>query len=458
MRVNFYSLVTSSVAILLSCPCSHAQNSTTDAQTRRGYISSAALPPSASQTDAYPHIGALEKAILGQTYVGQTLTQRLARMETKAFGKVSTDPDLSQRTDNLEDYSQKTLHQKAWGAGSAADLEEREAAGGSESAVAGGGASSAGAGAGNSASSDGADGGEPQSPPTEYPHITNLEKEILGQTYPGQPLPDRIARMETKAFGKASTIQDYSERTDALEAYAQKKLHAKPFVQEQRQQAEAAGGTAVGGNGGGQSGGQSSAQSKIFSIVGNSLLSMAGVGRMGMAGPMGMMGGNPVFGQGMGGGMMPGFGGVRMRQKQQQDTQTSPTQQEAHPDDPAVNAATPPPTDAKMLTKVGWCEVQLFGHTFSNLHLPDRLKQLNQELNYAPGKSAIQLMDDAGGLIKAVQARKQGTRAASGASPTSAPVSASTSAPAASSGAAASATPRASASTAASTAASPSHR
>jgi hypothetical protein len=411
-------------------------------------VASAALPPSDSQaTDTYPHITTLEKAILGQTYIGQGLTARLARMEAKAFGKASTDPDLSQRTDALEDYSQKTLHQRPFGAGSAAETDETDGAGGGNASALSpanrGGGNYAGAvnesnSAGNAGGGGGgADGAELQPLQTEYPHINSLEKEILGQTYPGQPLPDRLIRMETKAFGKASTIDDYSERTDALEAYAQKKLHSKPFVQEQKQEAVAMGGGP--GQSGGGSSGASSGQSKLLNFVGNSLLTMAGVGRMGMP----MMGGNPAFGNGMGGGIMPGFGGVRVRPKQAAGQQ--PTEQPVvpHPEDPSVNDPTPPPAEAKMLTKVGWCEVQTFGHTFPSLHLPARLQQLSKELNYAPNKTALELMDDVGGLIKAVQARKQGGRSPAGSTSTSAPAaqagrsptgSTSTSAPAAQAG------------------------
>jgi hypothetical protein len=396
-------------------------------------VASAALPPTDSQaTDTYPHITTLEKAILGQTYLGQALPVRLARMEAKAYGKASTDTDLSQRTDNLEDYSQKTLHQRPFGAGSAAETDETDGGGGNRGGGGGGGGNGGGGGgyqtglspAGRSAgdysgavndssaggnAGGGTDGTELQPLQTDYPHINSLEKEILGQTFPGQPLPDRLGRMETKAFGKPSTIDDYSERTDSLEAYAQKKLHAKPFVQEQKQEAVAMGG------GPGQSAGTSSGQSKLLNFVGNSLLSMAGVGRMGMP----MMGGNPAFGNGMGGGLIPGFGGVRVRPNTANGQQAAEQPVVSHPEDPSVNDAVPPPAEAKLLTKVGWCEVQTFGHTFPGLHLPARLQQLNKELNYAPNKTALELMDDVGGLIKSVQARKKTGSAATSASPPS---------------------------------------
>jgi len=329
--------------------------------------------------DAYPHITTLEKAILGgTTYTGETLTSRLSRMEAKAFGKASTDPDLSQRTDDLEDYSQKTLHQRPFGAGSAWDVEQQEKAGTLPVQYADQ--------QGDSGSDSSSAGGAAAGPATEYPHITSLEKSILEQTYPGQPLPDRLARMETKAFGSPATGKDLSDRTDALEDYAQKKLHKTAFAKEQRIEAEANGGVAVDGSGGSSSGGSTSGggHPKLMNFVGNSLLGMAG------------------------GALMPGFGGVRMRPRMASNSQPKQAEPpvEPRPDDPAVNAAVPPPAGSKMLTQVGWCEVQLFGHTFSSQHLTGRLAQLNKELNYDPAKTPLALMDDMPGLIKSVQARK----------------------------------------------------
>ena len=77
-----------------------------------------------------------------------------------------------------------------------------------------------------------------------------------------------------------------------------------------------------------------------------------------------------------------------------------------HQDDPAVFQAAPPDSNARLIVKVGWCEVKVFGHTFPDMHLTARLGQLNKELHLEPGKSDIQLMDDIGLMIKTVQARK----------------------------------------------------
>jgi hypothetical protein len=127
----------------------------------------------------------------------------------------------------------------------------------------------------------------------------------------------------------------------------------------------------------------------------------------------------PVSAQGMGGGFggiggSPGMGGMGGGSGGQQQQNQPPAEREKPifpPDDPAVQAATPPTPDAKLLTKVGWCEVQVFGHTFSDaglteaslpathMHLSERLQQLNQKLNFKPGMKSIKLMDNVDELV-----------------------------------------------------------
>ncbi len=216
-----------------------------------------------------------------------------------------------------------------------------------------------------------------------YPHVTGLEKAILGCSYVGQQLTVRLSRMETKAFGKPSVSTDLSERTEALERYAEKKLHKSSNEQPERKDAAPAGASKG-----------SDLPKQILSIVGNSLLGMAGIGPIGV--------GN------MGPGMGPGrqAGGQHMRGAPAASPQPEPSM-ERHQEDQLVHAATPPPPTAKMLAKVGWCEMQLYGQTFPEMHLADRLGQLNRELNFRPGKRDLDLMDDIASLIKAVQAQKQ---------------------------------------------------
>jgi hypothetical protein len=122
------------------------------------------------------------------------------------------------------------------------------------------------------------------------------------------------------------------------------------------------------------------------------------------------------FGGFGGGGGGPGGRGGGGRNQQQQTPEPKPTP--PPPDDPLVHESTPPPPDAKLITKVGWCEILVFGHTFSDagladaslpmvhMHLPKRLEQLSRKLQFQPEKSGIQLMDSVDALVKFVYAHK----------------------------------------------------
>lgn len=54
-----------------------------------------------------------------------------------------------------------------------------------------------------------------------YPRVTELEKDMLNATYVHEPLPQRLSRLEVKAFGKASPSTDLCARVDDLDEYAE---------------------------------------------------------------------------------------------------------------------------------------------------------------------------------------------------------------------------------------------
>ncbi|MBX9694625.1 MAG: hypothetical protein K2Z81_19720, partial [Cyanobacteria bacterium] len=147
-----------------------------------------------------------------------------------------------------------------------------------------------------------------------------------------------------------------------------------------------------------QQGGGSSALPKLVNMFSSALLGMPMGG--GFAGQMANMGANMAMGP-----AMNGFSGVRMRQRDQVQQEPEPKQPPSRPEDPAIFEAAPPPSDAKLLTKVGWCEVRIFGQTSPALHLPERLEKLNTELNFEPGKQGMWLMDHVDALLEAVQSR-----------------------------------------------------
>ncbi|CAN5223917.1 hypothetical protein BH10CYA1_BH10CYA1_07420 [soil metagenome] len=336
--------------------------------------------------DTYPHVTSLEKEILGSTYIGQPLSARIVRMETKAFGASSKSDDMGERTDNLEQFAEQKLHKKAFLADEVADatIEETQATGQSQ---------------------------EQGSTHLQsaYPHVTELENSILGQSSPSLPLEKRLSSMEAKAFGSASKSDDLSSRTDALERYAEKTLHKKPYGADLDYETAESPGAGKVPEGKGK---------KLLSMVGNSLLGMTGMNGMnGLGG-----GGIGVPGVGMLGPGASGFGGIRARRRQAAPEESSAAEEPSGPvEDPMVRAKEPPPTSARLATRVGWCEMHVFGKTSGNMHLAERLTQLNHELNFEPGKGAMELMDHIDALVKSAQKYKapSATETAIGESPRS---------------------------------------
>ncbi len=326
------------------------------------------IPSGKPAGDDYPHVTALEKDILGSTYVGQPLSARIVRMETKAFGAASKSDDLGERTDNLETYAEQKLHKKPFLADETTDATFEETP--------------------SPESTNLSEGSSHLQ--SDYPHITALENSIMGQASPSLPLEKRISAMEVKAFGKVSNSDDLSGRTDALEKYAEKTLHKKPYGADLNYET-------ADGSGAGK--GTESKGMKLLNMVGNSLLGMGtnGIGA----------GGIGVPGVGMMGPGASGFGGIRVRRRQAPTQEPSAADEPSGPvEDPMVRAKDPPPASTRLATRVGWCEMHVFGKTSPNLHLAERLTQLSRELKFEPGKGAMELMDHIDGLVKAAQAYK----------------------------------------------------
>ncbi|CAN5237857.1 hypothetical protein BH10CYA1_BH10CYA1_08670 [soil metagenome] len=53
-----------------------------------------------------------------------------------------------------------------------------------------------------------------------YPRVSELERSLLGRTYVGEPVRQRLSRLETKAYGAPSRVDDLAVRVDKLSSYA----------------------------------------------------------------------------------------------------------------------------------------------------------------------------------------------------------------------------------------------
>jgi len=83
---------------------SNANSSGSGSSNSSSSTSSAAIPGA-----SYPRVDALEELLLGQTNKTTSLEKRLGQLEKKAFGRTSNSDDMSARTDALEQYWQKSL-------------------------------------------------------------------------------------------------------------------------------------------------------------------------------------------------------------------------------------------------------------------------------------------------------------------------------------------------------------
>ena len=258
------------------------------AQTPPAAPTGAGSTAAASYTDLgygqYPRVTEVEQQLLGKSYEKEPLNTRVTRLETKQFGKPSPNDDLADRLDRLdalikhkpavadeEQPANGTYSAPIGGAGTA-EVPQMAAVGGSGPGV--GGQSAAG-------QSDGQASGTQYSASDygSYPRVTELEQQLLGSTYVKDPLPVRVARLETKEFGKSTPDDDLCDRIDKLDKIANPHKNSR-VADNSSPDGTAQDGSQNGGRGGnGGSGGKGGA-------IGKALL--------------GMLGGN-MFGNMMGG-------------------------------------------------------------------------------------------------------------------------------------------------------------
>lgn len=224
---------------------------------------------------------------------------------------------------------------------------------------------------------------QPDQSPGHYPRVTALETAILGQSYPTDAIASRLNRMELKAFGAQSHSSDLSARTDALDQYAEVKLHIKPEN----------------------------------ALAVNPRMKMDGQTQGVAAGNLGTFESNP-FVRGLRS-IASDLNPVNSIAAASQNSANSYSSIE-DADDPAaeahkrmieqqlIDAAKPnvPSSHERTLSRVAWCEMQLFGKSFPQLHLLQRLHQLNADLFPNDHEKDIQLMDRIDIIVKEVVLRK----------------------------------------------------
>jgi hypothetical protein len=159
------------------------------------------IPALAADADpADPSVPKLEQKFFEHTYPKDPLPQRLERIEKMGFGESKTGADGERLS---------KLIQAVPGLNSVADVPSASSSS-------------------STASSDAQD--VPMAPPsksrtqsaqnvsdgTQYPQVSAMEQKLLGKDFSVDPVDQRLARLETKVFGKPSASTDLSDRVDAL--------------------------------------------------------------------------------------------------------------------------------------------------------------------------------------------------------------------------------------------------
>ncbi len=292
----------------------------------------------------YPKVTELEQQLLGKTYVNDPLPTRLTRLEVKQFGKGSTG-DLCDRMDKLDQF----LKPK-----SGYVNDDEDSASNSDNGGAGG-SSADGASASGTSDTDSA--------PGNYPKVTALEEKLLKQTYVNEPLPARLARLETKEFNKTWPDEALCDRLDRLDKQVNPKsarrAHADAPGQDADQDTDTADHGTMGAIG-----------KALVGLLGGTVSGGNGIGGMGM-GP-GLLGG--LSGMGPGGGMSGGTG------RRNRNSQSTPPN--AEPTAPVSRNPFAEGTNAVVGVgpRLSAMEKFIFGREFTNRPVEERLEKLEKKL------------------------------------------------------------------------------
>jgi hypothetical protein len=295
-----------------------------------GLSSLSARAAVSSDTSAAKDVETLEMELFHHDYPADTMDDRLTRLEKMVFGEARTGSDDKRAAELAEAVKPETPDSSSPGAGSLSQASNLAAAG----------KGTAGAGQKNSDDDVIVDS-------SQYPHITALEHELLGQTHADDSVGDRLDQLEIKAFGKPSMSNDLSERTDRLEHYVDVHLHKTPYGQ-------------------------------------NPAMEVADT--------------EPINYNRYTNGAVP-----------------VSYSQPAAPRSAPVYMPAPGP-NSSMLDKVAWMEGQVYGETYMDEHLLERLRRLNQTLfPNEPPVSDMKLMDQVDSLIGAVELIQTHRRVGAGA-------------------------------------------
>lgn len=171
------------------------------------------VPVFAADADpADPSVPKLEQKFFEHTYPKDPLPQRLERIEKMVFGETKTGADGERLAKLLQAVPQLNSLPDSSSASSSSTASASPSSGGSSSG-----------------------GDREMAPPSrshqgpatargsevtdaKYPQVSAMEQKLLGKEFAADPVDQRLARLETKVFGKPSSSTDLSDRVDALKS------------------------------------------------------------------------------------------------------------------------------------------------------------------------------------------------------------------------------------------------
>jgi hypothetical protein len=133
-------------------------------------------------------IGGMETKLFSHSYSFEADQKRLGRLEKFVFGETDGTGSVSERLNRLAESVQvKSVRSAPVNSGNSARVAAQL---------------------------------EPQklTNVSSYPLVTELETRLLGKSYLGQSVVDRLCRLEIKVFGRASRSNDLAARVDILNA------------------------------------------------------------------------------------------------------------------------------------------------------------------------------------------------------------------------------------------------
>ncbi|MBS1957082.1 MAG: hypothetical protein JST89_23025 [Cyanobacteria bacterium SZAS-4] len=160
-----------------------------------GLITVGALP--ANAIVRLGDLGPLELKFFAHQYDRETPAERLDRLEKLVFGGVQTG-SIEERVAKISQTVQTSTPEKPVTANSSKK----------EHTVT------------TSSPQSNQSNSQPDLGTANYPRVSELERSLLGRTYVGEPVRQRLGRLETKAYGAPSRVEDLAVRVDKLTSYA----------------------------------------------------------------------------------------------------------------------------------------------------------------------------------------------------------------------------------------------